>query len=143
MPRKKSATPRDGYFHMRLTSGELAKLEDLAAAARATKSQVVRTLIAQQAPLKPNPPARSIFDHKALIELSKIGNNINQIAKALNAHDKPGVDPQEFRNIDRGLLQVCALVLLGPERAAELTEEGFKEFMPYIRVKPSHSQTKV
>lgn len=139
---RKSTSPREVFFNLRLTVSEMAKLEDLAAAARMTKSQVVRALIERQAPLKPNPPARSIFDHKALVELSRIGNNINQIAKTLNSHDRPGVDPQEFRNIDRALLQVCALVLLGPQKAAELAEEGFKEFMPYIRVKPSHSQTK-
>jgi len=140
---RKTTTPRAAYLNIRLTSAEMAKLADLAAAARMTKSQCVRALIERQAPLKPNPPARSIFDHKALVELSRIGNNINQIAKTLNSHDKPGMEALEFRNLDRGLLQVCALVLLGPERATELAEEGFREFMPYIRVKPSHSQTRV
>jgi hypothetical protein len=141
MPRK-TGVQRPAFFHLRLTTGELAKLEDLAAATRRTKSDVIRTLIAQQAHLKPSPPARSTFDHKALVELSRIGNNINQIAKALHGHDRPGVDPQEFEKTDRALLQLCGLVLLGPERAQQLAAEGFREFMPYVRVKPSFSQPK-
>ena len=139
---RKTQTPKSIFLNIRITTSELAKIEDLAASARMTKSQIVRFLISEQAPLKPNPPARSIFDHKALVELSRIGNNINQIAKTLHSHDRPGVDPQEFKEVDRGLLQVCALVLMGPEKAAQLAEEGFKDFMPYIRAKPSFNKMK-
>jgi hypothetical protein len=141
MPKRVDA-PRDIPFHFRLSGAENAKLGDLAASARMTKSEAMRYLLNNQAPLKPNPPARSIFDNKALVELSRIGNNINQIAKSLNAHDRPGVDPKDFREVDRALLQLCALVLMGPEKAKELADIGFKEFMPYIGVKPSFTQSK-
>jgi hypothetical protein len=75
------AQPKEAFLSVRMSAGERRKLDALCRASGLSTSAVVRKLI-DGAQIKVN-RAR---DYKALYtEINHIGNNINQIARSVNA----------------------------------------------------------
>ena len=67
--------------HVRLTPDELALLEDRSASTGRTMSDLIRTALKKQKIVE-LPPADFA---EAVVQLRRIGNNLNQIARAANA----------------------------------------------------------
>lgn len=87
---------------IRLTAAERVMIEDMAAAAGLPLAEFCRRAILRQK-ITP-PPSRA--DDALLLELNRIGVNINQIAHAVNAgrglpHSMPEVMEQLRRILDR------------------------------------------
>ena len=99
--RRPTPAHRNHVRTVRLTRGENALFRAKAHAAGLTVSELIRRLVLG----KKVPVRRGRFDEDALYQLSRIGNNLNQIARALNTARKRGVQP------------------VGLERLAEVLEE--------------------
>jgi len=95
-------------LQLRLDPETHDRLVSLAAASNSTKSDVVRRLIRGAKLVRPPKAPPPIWDQKVLAALTRIGHNINQIARELHAHIRQGVDPEEFELIHKELLAVIA-----------------------------------
>jgi Bacterial mobilisation protein (MobC) len=71
----------DKALSIRFTREDISKLADLANEAGLSRADVLRHLI--RSTQLPTP--RSAIDQKTLVQLSAIGNNLNQIARVLNS----------------------------------------------------------
>lgn len=69
---------KSSFFRMRLSPEDLSRLTSLAEEAGVNRPTLIRSLIN-------NKRLRSVFDKKTVIELKRIGVNLNQITKKINA----------------------------------------------------------
>ena len=135
MPRRVATTQKHSVrINARLTAAEDAKLKELGAATGKDRSEIIRALIKGGAALRPAPPARPVWDQRALTALARISNNINQIARELHRRERQGVTPDEFGALDKALLQVVVITMAGPEAAREVMIEGLSAFMARTNV---------
>lgn len=74
---------RNLEFHLRLNDIEYAKLDEMSLKSKMTKSDVIRNLIIEKE-IKEKP---GIEFYEVMKELSKIGVNLNQIAKKANKNN--------------------------------------------------------
>ena len=74
---------RNVEFHIRLSDMEYDKLEEMSLKSKMTKSDVIRNLIIEKE-IKEKP---GIEFYEVMKELSKIGVNLNQIAKKANKNN--------------------------------------------------------
>lgn len=72
---------------VRLNEGTMEKFKDLEEETKLGKSQLVRAILDKAEIKKPNPKVTD----DVLRELSAIGNNINQLAKAANIANESGL----------------------------------------------------
>jgi hypothetical protein len=129
-PGKRLTKPLAGrILSVRLGADEDARLAELEQASGKGASDIVRGLIRGAPNLKPLQPRRPLWDQKALTELARIGNNVNQIARELHRRDRQGVAAEEFAALDRALLQLVMVTMAGPEAAKQVMVEGLSAFM--------------
>lgn len=133
MPRRR-ADPLIHRRTLRLTEAEEQRLNGLVEATGRSASDVIRSLIRGGPALRPASPRKSIWDQKALAELARIGNNINQIARELNRRERMGVDATELERLDKALLQVVMVTMAGPEAAKQVILDGLTRFMESAQV---------
>lgn len=74
---------RNVDFHLRLNDIEYTKLDEMSLKSKMTKSDVIRNLIIEKE-IKEKP---GIEFYEVMKELSKIGVNLNQIAKKANKNN--------------------------------------------------------
>lgn len=89
---------------VRLNDDELAQLDDRRALVNMQRGEYLRTVSFSQLP--PTIPA---INRTAYLELTRIGANLNQLAKRANSGDLPELD-----NL-RGQLDALRLTLIGAE----------------------------
>jgi hypothetical protein len=77
---------KDKLFTMKLTEEELIKYKELAKGYGISLAQLVNLKL-QDIPLPPPPKATKV-DKDLIIQLAKIGNNLNQIARAVNSNQR-------------------------------------------------------
>jgi hypothetical protein len=138
----KNSKPKEVRINVRITKDQAEKFDDIAAASRKSHSEVFRMWLDGHKSIKPAPPRKSIFDLRAVGEITKQGFNINQIARELNSGDRDSVSKDDFAALDRALLQVVALVLLGEDEAKRLARVGLTDFAPYIPILPANSSVR-
>lgn len=80
-PTKEKKDQRYIRFTVRLTEAESAQLEKLSAYAGLQASEVIREAVFKNRILQAKVP---VLDQQTYMELKRIGNNINQIARHLN-----------------------------------------------------------
>ena len=97
MPKKSPSTIRNRTYPVRLSTIELEMLRSRAAEAGIKGSELVR----RNALMRPLPKRICRVDLKTYIELGRIGNNLNQLTKAVNTALKYGITPP----VDRGALE--------------------------------------
>jgi len=71
----------DKALSIRFTREDISKLADLASESGLSRADVLRNLIR----VTPLPTPRSAIDQRTLMQLSALGNNLNQIARVLNS----------------------------------------------------------
>jgi hypothetical protein len=111
-PKKGSGNNRDQIFKVRLTAPEKKILQELAAQAGLTTSDFCRVkLIGGKPQTKKATPDRAILI-RLQAELNKVGNNANQIARALNrrqdSDNLTGVSMQDINHVLHGIKLLTA-----------------------------------
>jgi mobilization protein NikA len=102
-PRKETSMLRDQWLRARVTTAELHRVEQLARDANKTQSDYVReTALTARIMIKRH---RKV-DPMVLNELSRIGNNLNQIARICNTTG----DSRRARNIEDFLVYLRPLL---------------------------------
>lgn len=87
---------RSAQVHLRLTADEAARMRARAEASGLSLSAYIRRSALDGAP--PPAPAAGAGELRALYtELRRIGNNLNQIARAMNANGLDGAAPAAVR----------------------------------------------
>lgn len=114
---ERQARRRVHQYPLRLNAAERAALETAAAAQRMTPANFLRA--AFLAPAKGSgsgvpagmPPAAGL-DPAALAQLTRIGSNLNQLARRANSGDllQPGELPETLRYLDTVLARIETLV---------------------------------
>lgn len=138
----KNSKPKEIRVNVRITKDQAEKFDDIAAASRKSHSEVFRMWLDGHKAIKPASHPKNVFDLKAIGELVRQGYNINQIARELNSGDRESVSKDDFAALDRALLQVIALVLLGEAEAKRLAQVGLTDFAPYIPILPANSSVR-
>jgi len=87
-PTKEKKDQRYIRFTIRLTELESKHLQKLSAYAGLQASEVIREAVFKNRILQAKVP---VLDQQTYVELKRIGNNINQIAKHLNSGQDVGV----------------------------------------------------
>lgn len=87
-PTKEKKDQRYIRFTIRLTEVESTHLQKLSAYAGLQASEVIREAVFRNRILQAKVP---VLDQQTYVELKRIGNNINQIAKHLNSGQDVGV----------------------------------------------------
>lgn len=98
-PTKEKKDQRYIRITVRLTEAECVQLEKLSAYAGLQASEVIREAVFKNRVLQAKVP---VLDQQTYVELKRIGNNINQIAKHLNAGQGIGAN-NHLAAIDRYL----------------------------------------
>lgn len=98
-PTKERKDQRYIRFTVRLTEAESAQLEKLSAYSGLQASEVIREAVFKNRIPQAKLP---VLDQQTYVELKRIGNNINQIARHLNAGQRIGVN-NHLEAIDRQL----------------------------------------
>ena len=84
---------RNVEFHIRLSDIEYDKLEEMSLKSKMTKSDVIRNLIIEKE-IKEKP---GIEFYEVMKELSKIGVNLNQIARRANQNNS--IDKEYYKQL--------------------------------------------
>jgi len=84
---------RNIEFHIRLSDIEYDKLEEMSLKSKMTKSDVIRNLILEEE-IKEKP---GIEFYEVMKELSKIGVNLNQIARRANQNNS--IDKEYYKQL--------------------------------------------
>ena len=84
---------RNIEFHIRLSDIEYDKLEEMSLKSKMTKSDVIRSLILEEE-IKEKP---GIEFYEVMKELSKIGVNLNQIARRANQNNS--IDKEYYKQL--------------------------------------------
>lgn len=87
---------RNIRFTFRMTEREEEMLIQLMAYAEKSAAEVIRDIVFRERILKPKIPA---LDRKTYGELKRIGNNLNQVAKKLNANAKAPETEKTIREL--------------------------------------------
>lgn len=126
MARRAHGTVREHIVPVRFNASELAHLDALVAGSGASdRSDLIRSLVAKGRVPKPPPPkGPAAVDLHFVAQLRKIGTNLNQIARELNARVRQGVEPEEIQAIDRALARLAVAILKGPEATQAFVREG-------------------
>jgi len=101
-----SRSLRTHFRSVRFTRGELASLRAKAHAAGLPVATFIRRLILG----KKMPVRRGRFDEDGLYQLCRIGNNLNQIARALNTARKQGSEPVGLERLGEVLEELHVLL---------------------------------
>ncbi len=113
-PRKPEPDARRERLNLRLTAAEQTRVRDAARGAGASPSDFARraVLAAAGAALPPR-PAGALLDPAAVAALSRVGANLNQLARRANAGDllQAGELPDNLAALARQLDRIEALVL--------------------------------
>ncbi|MBD2699477.1 MobC family plasmid mobilization relaxosome protein [Spirosoma sp. BT702] len=115
-PQKDGADKRDFTIRVRVTSAEKLSIWQMAADAGYTPSDFMRlrTMAATQ-PLRRVPTPERELLLNVMAELGRIGNNVNQIARALNSRDETGqlagIEPDDINQAMQGLDALTSQVL--------------------------------
>lgn len=111
-PQKQPEERRDSWLSpVRVTAAEFAFVAQQAAAAGRDVSDYIR----RRALGRRVTPARSIADDRLLMEMNRIGNNLNQIARSLNSDRPERVDLSDtLREFRACLAAVAGRVPDGP-----------------------------
>lgn len=112
-PRKQPQEARRAVYALRLTAQERHALDAAAAAQGQSPAAYLRARLGP-AVSRPVVPA---LDPALLVALSRIGSNLNQIARRLNAGDglQPGELPEALQDLAGVLDRIEVLVLAGIE----------------------------
>jgi hypothetical protein len=114
-PRKEPPEIRRERLNLRFTAAERAQLADAAGAAGVGLSDYARRSVLSQAGQASGPKAVTLrrIDPAAVAALSRVGANLNQLARRANAGDllQPGELPEALAALDRQLTRIEALVL--------------------------------
>ena len=95
-------------FTFRLNQWEEEMLIQLMAYTEKSAAEVIRDIVFQERILKPKIPA---LDHKTYGELKRIGNNLNQIAKKLNANAKAAETEKAIKELKVILNKILSKLL--------------------------------
>ncbi|QMW06683.1 MobC family plasmid mobilization relaxosome protein [Spirosoma foliorum] len=115
-PQKDDADKREFTIRVRVTASEKLRIWEMAAEAGYTPSDFMRlrTMAATQ-PLRHKPTPERELLLNVMVELGKIGSNVNQIARSLNSRDETGqltgIDIDEINQAMQGLDALTAQVL--------------------------------
>lgn len=114
-PRKESPEIRRERLNLRFTAAERAQLAAAAGASGVSLSDYARRSVLAQAGLAGGPKTIAIrrIDPAAIAAFTRVGANLNQLARRANAGDllQPGELPDALVAIDRQLTRIEALVL--------------------------------
>ena len=89
MARPRQAEVRDHSVTLRLTLPELLELRERAARAGQSVSDYLRQRALAGHPSRQQPPAPLALEPASYIQIKRLGVNLNQIARRLNAQDLP------------------------------------------------------
>lgn len=114
-PRKEPLETRTARLNLRVTAGERAQLAAAAGAAGLGLADYARQSLLAQVGLGSPPKAVVMhrLDATAISALTRVGANLNQLARRANAGDllQPGELPEALAALDRQLTRIEALVL--------------------------------
>jgi len=124
MARRSEDQSRTEVIGVRLTKAERMRLEHRAAAAGFTVSAFAAQVLARGQVTVESRPRTAVLPPELVAEFKRIGNNLNQIAHALNSRKnvRDGVVAVQFRDF---LLALARDRELGP-RAAKLADSFVK-----------------
>ena len=91
-----------------MTEREEEMLIQLMAYTEKSAAEVIRDIVFRERKLKPKIPA---LDQKTYGELKRIGNNLNQVAKKLNANAKAAETEKTFKELKVILNQILSKLL--------------------------------
>ena len=113
-PRKQPQEARRAVYALRLTAQERHALDAVAAAQGQSPAAYLRSRLTGVAVPRSVVPA---LDPALLVALSRIGSNLNQIARRLNAGDalQPDELPEALQDLASALDRIEVLVLAGIE----------------------------
>lgn len=114
-PRKEPPEIRRARLNLRFTAAERAQLAAAAGAAGVGLADYARRSVLGQAGLASLSKTTAIrrIDPTAVAALTRVGANLNQLARRANAGDllQPGELPEALAALDRQLARIEALVL--------------------------------
>ncbi len=132
---RNSDASRTEVVTVRLTKAERTRIEQRAAAAGLTVSAWAAQALAVGRITVETKPAALVLPVELVAEFKRIGNNLNQIAHALNARKAvaEGAVATEFRGFITALLRHEALRARGTPLAAQLlkSREGSRRGPPH------------
>ncbi len=117
----RSDESRTEVITARLTKAERARLEFNAASAGLTLSAYASKLLTGGRVTVETRPAGIVLPPELLAEFKRIGNNVNQIAHALNSRKAvaEGAVANQFRDFVRALMKNASLAAIARPIAAE------------------------
>lgn len=120
-PRKPEPDTRSQRLNLRLTASEGARVRQAAQATGvSTTDYARRAVLTAVGAAVPSRPTATVIDPAAIAALSRVGANLNQLARRANAGDllQPGELPDSLAAIAHQLDRIEALVLPALDRDA-------------------------